>query len=129
MALPVWACCSPVDWSGLCLSPVEGQWLINIVPVATLLSQGIVLRDLDSFLKTDVGVQFVAAHVPSVRLDLGMARWVPHGSVCIQTLVNGLRNASGCGHMLVYHVPSKPLITAVPPQVWAAIVQVNQKAH
>lgn len=105
----------------------DGDWIISTFRVELLLSQGIVLHDFDNFVKTDAGVSFMAEHAPSFRLNKGCVMYIPMGHVVLQTLANDLKNESGCGHLLAYHVLSAPLVKQVSLAVWNGVTQVNEE--
>ena len=103
----------------------EGDWLITVVQVEHLLSQGIVLHDFDNFAKSDAGASYFGEYAPSVRLNTGSVMYIPMGWVALPLLVNDKRSESGCGHLLCYAVLSKVLLESMSVAVRNGIAKVN----
>ena len=125
VGLPLWALSNALDWFSYFMQAYEGDWLITVVRVEHLLSQGIVLHDFDNFAKSDAGASYFGEHAPSFRLNKGSVIYIPMGWVVLPLLVNDKKSESGCGHLLCYAVLSEVLLESMSVAVWNGITKVN----
>ena len=116
----------PQTGVGSFLMPLTGTWLVVLVPVAPLLSTGIVLSNAENFWKSDTGISWMKQESTAVVLAVGQVMWVPPGLCAMQLLVNDHRHDSGCGHMAIVNWMAEDLATMVDESSWLGIVQANQ---
>jgi hypothetical protein len=115
---------SGVSGIGCFIAPMSGEWLMIGFDVALLLDQGITLANLECFMKTDAGEQFMLENGTAVRVSVGEILFVPFGWSLIQTLIT-VQSGYTCGHCIIWHVPCDRLLGKTPHRVWQAILQQN----
>ena len=80
---------APCSGCGMFLDAYVRCFCITIIPIQRLLDLGIVLADLDSFVKTSTGVSFLQEEATSIYLSAGHVVYVPFGYTAVQTVANG----------------------------------------
>ena len=116
----------PLAGCGAFIQAASGKWRNALVPIAPLLSAGILMTDMDAFMKTAAGVSFMEEHAVFFPLLLGQVIWVPYGHVVIQTLCHEGKPDLPSAHMVMYHVLSSSLAKEFSPTTWNTIVTANE---
>ena len=118
----------PLAGCGAFMQASNGKWLNAHVPIAPLLSAGILMIDMDAFMKTAAGVSFMEEHAVFFPLLPGQVIWVPYGHVVVQTLCHEGKPDLPSAHMVMYHVLSSSLAKELSPTTWNTIVTANEAA-
>lgn len=97
---------------------------IVVAPTAPVISKGLALNDLDSFMATPSGEEFVTNFAKALSLKKGELMWVPYGWIampaCLATLTKG--SSSHCEDLafaIVISVGSKSWAQAEPAHLSA----------
>ena len=118
----------PLAGCGAFMQADNGKWLSELGPLAPLLAAGILMTDMDAFMKTTAGVSFMEEHAVFFPLLPGQVIWVPYGHVVAQVLCHEGKPDVASAHIVMYHVLSTALANELSSTTWNAIVAASEAA-